>query len=86
MHLERSAVPVGERFDTMIVPEYISDVIVIHGRVMNYHTHEVYQAPALIPRTCSKFSPVSGPGEADANGSEVYSFYDSCNTERWKEK
>ncbi|CAG7640037.1 unnamed protein product [Allacma fusca] len=60
MHLERSAVPIGEKFETMTVPEYISDVIVIQGQVMNSHTKEIYQAPSLVPRSCSKFSPVDG--------------------------
>jgi CRP-like cAMP-binding protein len=60
MHLERSAVPIGERFETLTVPEYISDVVVIQGQVRNYHTKEVYQAPSLVPRSCSKFAPIEG--------------------------
>jgi len=50
-YLELSAVPIGDRYRNLVVPEFVSDVIVIYGQVCNFNdADEIYTAPCLIPK------------------------------------
>ncbi|ODM92698.1 Sodium/hydrogen exchanger 10, partial [Orchesella cincta] len=52
-YLELSAVPIGEKYDELLIPDFVADVVVIYGQVCNYENmDEVYTAPCLIPQTC----------------------------------
>ena len=59
MHLERSAVPVGPKAFSLVVPEFVSDIVLIQGKVKNFHKNEVYTAPGLLPRSCVSITKVS---------------------------
>jgi hypothetical protein len=59
MHLERSAVPLGPESLELEIPEFISDIILIQGKVKNFHKSEVYTAPCLLPRSCVHIVKVS---------------------------
>ena len=58
MHLERSAAPVGPQFENMTIPEFISDVVLIYGQVLDAQTNHMYTAPCLLPRSCTKIAKV----------------------------
>jgi len=61
MHLDRSGVPptTDEPLD-MEIPEFVSDVILLQGRVKSFHNKkEVYTAPMLLPRNCVRIINVS---------------------------
>lgn len=54
MHCERSCVPIGAKYNTMTVPNFVSDILVIQGKVKDYFSNDVFLAPTLIPRNVSK--------------------------------
>ncbi|CAL8104179.1 unnamed protein product [Orchesella dallaii] len=56
MLLERSCVPIGPDFDTIKIPPYVQEVVVIEGMVKNEETGEIYIAPAVIPKICTKIT------------------------------
>jgi len=47
-------VPIGPEFETLKIPHYVQDVVVIEGMAKNEETGELYIAPAVIPKTCTK--------------------------------
>lgn len=54
-HVERSAVPMGSATLSMTIPEFVSDVVVIYGQVVNANNEEeVFTAPCLVPRNIIK--------------------------------
>ncbi|CAL8091440.1 unnamed protein product [Orchesella dallaii] len=62
-YLELSAVPIGEKYDELVIPDFVADVVVIYGQVCNYENmDEVFTAPCLIPQTCYHIN--SKPGSS----------------------
>ncbi|CAG7734240.1 unnamed protein product [Allacma fusca] len=55
-YVERSCVPLGEQYDSIIIYEYISDILVIQGRVKDSFSEEVFFASQLIPRGVSEIT------------------------------
>ncbi|CAG7837079.1 unnamed protein product [Allacma fusca] len=61
MHLESSFLAnMADGIQILEIPEHTSDVIIIHGQVKDYRTNDVYQAPSLIPQSCSKICRIEG--------------------------
>ncbi|CAL8094924.1 unnamed protein product [Orchesella dallaii] len=54
MLLERSCVPIGPDFDTIKIPPHVQEVVVIEGMVKIAETFEIYIAPAVMSRMCTK--------------------------------
>ncbi|XP_035710836.1 uncharacterized protein LOC118436559 [Folsomia candida] len=54
MHLERSCVPIGAQFSVIDIPAYVLDIFVIEGYVQDYVTGNMFIAPALVSRACTK--------------------------------
>lgn len=51
-YLERSAVPSQNKYKSLVIPDFISDVVVIYGQMCNANEpNEVFTAPCLIPKT-----------------------------------
>ncbi len=51
-YLERSAVPTEARYKSLVIPDFISDVVVVYGQMCNANEpSEVFTAPCLIPKT-----------------------------------
>lgn len=51
-------VPIGKNFNSIEVPEYIEEVILIQGELINDTTTEVAIAPALVPPTWTRIGQV----------------------------
>ncbi|ODM88203.1 Sodium/hydrogen exchanger 10, partial [Orchesella cincta] len=61
MLLERSCVPIGPEFETIRIPPYIQDVVVIEGMAKSADTGELFIAPAVIPKSCTKIRMPDNP-------------------------
>lgn len=60
IHLEMSAVPIGDQYLTMTFPPFITDVVLVYGQIANFDVPtEIYTAPCLIPSTVVKITTVS---------------------------
>jgi sodium/hydrogen exchanger 10/11 len=59
-HLELSAVPIGDQYQNMLLPDFITDCILIYGEVVsgNEEEEETYTAPAILPRSMGRIKPV----------------------------
>jgi len=54
IHLERSCVPIGPQFGVIEIPNYVLDIFVIEGYVQDSATGDVFIAPSLVSRSCTK--------------------------------
>jgi len=72
LHLDRSAVPVGEHFTRLQVPNYVANIVVIEGYAENEETKELYVAPALVPQSCTVLISVSLLANAHSVSQYVY--------------
>jgi len=53
LYLEHAAVPVGDMFRVIRIPNYIVDTFLIDGCVKDLVHKEIYTAPAIIPKTAN---------------------------------
>jgi hypothetical protein len=51
-------VPVGERFKSLEIPDYIEEAILIYGELMNDASTEQLCAPAIVPTSWTKIGQV----------------------------
>ncbi|CAG7734239.1 unnamed protein product [Allacma fusca] len=61
LHLERSCVPLGERFNSITVYDYIADILIIQGKVKDAFSDDTFSAPQLVPRGVSKIKLIHTP-------------------------
>jgi hypothetical protein len=53
-HLLRSSVPIGDQYNLLDIPPYVSEVVVIEGYAKNAFTSDVYVAPFVVPSSCNR--------------------------------